>query len=428
MKEFIQQTLWPTNSELLEHAQQLELAFFHEVLFSYSQSPSSEESLSTTTSHYVNPPKAWAQAFLENLYIGNVYTVYGHYDSSNQYPKFDLIIDLSMTDFEQHVPPITMDKNHYRIPLPDTGSNFVEIVEELQRLQIFKKIAEFRREGKKVLINCHMGMSRSATVAILFLMETYQISLIQAYHYLQKIRPIVLPNPGYFSCLLEYEHKLQVEYPLKAVAKTWLEDYLDDHNLDAFILEEQDNAVLVTEKEGSNELGNPFNDLVSFLKMMEIPFIVKDSTIFNGRVQLAPHDFEQFACLIQNKGIKAVDSSFLDQTNYSDAVKALEIICEELSINKELYKFITKFRQHGDKQEWGQAFECLTSFAKIASLSHGCMKFFPSPQGQSQLVTALFTRLEQSGLRSLVEGIKSDLGRDRKEAGELDGVISYHKT
>ena len=60
-------------------------------------------------------------------------------------------------------------------------------------------------EGKNVLVHCHAGKSRSATVVIAFLMRDKKISLQQALALLRSKRPRVKPNEGFLVQLKAFE-------------------------------------------------------------------------------------------------------------------------------------------------------------------------------------------------------------------------------
>ncbi|XP_063834963.1 dual specificity protein phosphatase MPK-4-like [Ostrinia nubilalis] len=56
-----------------------------------------------------------------------------------------------------------------------------------------------------VLVHCHFGVSRSATIVIAYLMEKYSLTFEQAYFYVRQRRRFINPNPGFVSQLKEYQ-------------------------------------------------------------------------------------------------------------------------------------------------------------------------------------------------------------------------------
>ena len=58
-----------------------------------------------------------------------------------------------------------------------------------------------RRAGERVLVHCHAGVSRSATVVLLYLMLVRGFTLDEAYGYLEGVRPVINPNAGFRAAL-----------------------------------------------------------------------------------------------------------------------------------------------------------------------------------------------------------------------------------
>lgn len=55
--------------------------------------------------------------------------------------------------------------------------------------------------GGKVLACCNGGMSRSPTFVIAYIMETFRVDFIRAYHFVQGKRLCINPNEGFKSQL-----------------------------------------------------------------------------------------------------------------------------------------------------------------------------------------------------------------------------------
>lgn len=70
------------------------------------------------------------------------------------------------------------------------------------------KIEEVRTSNKKILVHCVMGISRSASLCIAYLMKYSKMTLREAFKYVKDRRAIICPNPGFFKQLIEYEKKL----------------------------------------------------------------------------------------------------------------------------------------------------------------------------------------------------------------------------
>ncbi|VDN57272.1 unnamed protein product [Dracunculus medinensis] len=82
---------------------------------------------------------------------------------------------------------------------------------------VFQKIDEEKRNGGKVLLFCGMGISRSATFAVSYLMCIEKMTLHDAYKEVQRLRNIICPNVGFFKQLIELEEKLYKKKTVKII-------------------------------------------------------------------------------------------------------------------------------------------------------------------------------------------------------------------
>ncbi|EDW83924.1 uncharacterized protein Dwil_GK13421 [Drosophila willistoni] len=69
-------------------------------------------------------------------------------------------------------------------------------------------IEEVRLNGGATLIHCVAGVSRSASLCLAYLIKHGGLSMREAYHHVQAIRPQVRPNSGFFQQLRHYEQQL----------------------------------------------------------------------------------------------------------------------------------------------------------------------------------------------------------------------------
>ena len=67
---------------------------------------------------------------------------------------------------------------------------------------------EGQRERGNVLIHCHAGVSRSATVLIAYLMRKEGVGLKEADGMVRRRREIIRPNKGFVEQLKVYERRL----------------------------------------------------------------------------------------------------------------------------------------------------------------------------------------------------------------------------
>eukprot|EP00092_Neocalanus_flemingeri_P005601 GFUD01006033.1.p1 GENE.GFUD01006033.1~~GFUD01006033.1.p1 ORF type:complete len:167 (-),score=34.17 GFUD01006033.1:71-571(-) len=78
----------------------------------------------------------------------------------------------------------------------------------------FNDVAEFIDEalahGGKILVNCEMGMSRSSTCVLAYLMLRQKMTAKEALSKVRQHRP-VRPNPGFLAQLAELDMRLALE-------------------------------------------------------------------------------------------------------------------------------------------------------------------------------------------------------------------------
>ncbi|XP_059058465.1 dual specificity protein phosphatase MPK-4-like [Achroia grisella] len=75
-------------------------------------------------------------------------------------------------------------------------------------LPYFPMANAFIEEGLQkgnVLVHCHFGVSRSATLVIAYLMKRYKLTFDQAFSYVRQRRRFINPNPGFVNQLKEYQ-------------------------------------------------------------------------------------------------------------------------------------------------------------------------------------------------------------------------------
>jgi len=64
--------------------------------------------------------------------------------------------------------------------------------------------------GNGVLVHCHMGISRSTTCIIAYLLKYEGMDLSSALNLCKSSRPIVNPNPGFMIQLKSYASKARL--------------------------------------------------------------------------------------------------------------------------------------------------------------------------------------------------------------------------
>ncbi|GJQ86525.1 hypothetical protein Trydic_g10425 [Trypoxylus dichotomus] len=97
-------------------------------------------------------------------------------------------------------PPIS----YFRIPFTDNGASDIFSCLDSTSYLIHKNISM----GRRVLVHCVAGVSRSATFCIAYLMKYHRMTLLEAYNHVKLKRPMIRPNCGFFRQLIEYEKLL----------------------------------------------------------------------------------------------------------------------------------------------------------------------------------------------------------------------------
>eukprot|EP00250_Pteridium_aquilinum_P002072 c12280_g1_i1 orf=534-1079(-) len=75
--------------------------------------------------------------------------------------------------------------------------------------ECFTFINEARQTGGAVLVHCFAGRSRSVTVVVAYLMNTYGMNFSEAFDLVRTKRPQASPNPGFVLQLKKFERKLK---------------------------------------------------------------------------------------------------------------------------------------------------------------------------------------------------------------------------
>lgn len=65
-----------------------------------------------------------------------------------------------------------------------------------------------RQNGANVLIHCHAGVSRSATITIAYILKHTKLAMSDAYKFVKSKRSIISPNFNFLGQLLEFEQDL----------------------------------------------------------------------------------------------------------------------------------------------------------------------------------------------------------------------------
>ncbi|ETV94298.1 hypothetical protein, variant [Aphanomyces invadans] len=90
---------------------------------------------------------------------------------------------------------------YLRVPVPDDPESPID--------EYFPVVVHFiqnaRDKGQTCLVHCSHGMSRSATFILVYLIERHGMSVLEALQYTRTLRPVISPNVGFMSKLLDLE-------------------------------------------------------------------------------------------------------------------------------------------------------------------------------------------------------------------------------
>lgn len=99
-----------------------------------------------------------------------------------------------------------------------SGRNVTSFKSELN-----KKKFQVTSSGNRVLIYCVAGVSRSATLCIVYLMKYRHLTLLEAYNYVKSRRPRIKPNCGFFKQLIQYEEELYGKSTVRMVYNEYVQ-------------------------------------------------------------------------------------------------------------------------------------------------------------------------------------------------------------
>ncbi|XP_026091602.1 dual specificity protein phosphatase 16-like [Carassius auratus] len=110
-------------------------------------------------------------------------------------------------------PDFIPDSHFLRVPVNDSFCE--KILPWLDRSVEF--IERAKASNARVLVHCLAGISRSATIAIAYIMKRMDMSLDEAYRFVKEKRPTISPNFNFLGQLLDFEKKLKnaSDAPLK---------------------------------------------------------------------------------------------------------------------------------------------------------------------------------------------------------------------
>ena len=129
--------------------------------------------------------ESWNQVD-DSLYIGDLFAI------SDPLIRRSIGTIISMIKVQQTT-MIPRHVIHIEMPIDDSMDQSLREVAPLA----YKHIMNSVKEGRRVLVHCHAGKSRSAAIVIYYLMNRYGKSFEDALAYLKLRRPGINPNMGF---------------------------------------------------------------------------------------------------------------------------------------------------------------------------------------------------------------------------------------
>lgn len=125
--------------------------------------------------------------------------------ATNEKITNDLKITHIVNICTEHPNAFPNDIKYLKLEFTDTS--------ETDLTSAYNRVNKFITEAKKednarVLIHCNVGISRSSTVTIAYLMQAEHWTLKDAHDFLKTRRPAVRPNRGFLKQLSQYEESL----------------------------------------------------------------------------------------------------------------------------------------------------------------------------------------------------------------------------
>jgi len=146
-----------------------------------------------------------SQIIPDFLYLGN------EYNSSclEQLEALKITHILNMTEEIDNRFESDSKISYRRIAFPDNEKGYIPDIVD----QILEFIENARVNKGRVLVHCRLGVSRSVSAIIAYLLRSSDQSLKQVIEDIQNKRPIVKPNPSFIKQLMYLEKKNGETYP-----------------------------------------------------------------------------------------------------------------------------------------------------------------------------------------------------------------------
>ena len=96
----------------------------------------------------------------------------------------------------------------YDVPTENIGKHFDETANTIQLT---------KENGSNTLVHCALGISRSVTICLAYLVKYGKMTLRSAYFMLKEKRPIIRPNEGFWKQLIAFETSISGKATVKMI-------------------------------------------------------------------------------------------------------------------------------------------------------------------------------------------------------------------
>lgn len=123
--------------------------------------------------------------------------------------KISCIVNATVEEPSTYIPGI----DYLKISIEDSPYARIDQYFDI----VADKIKAVKDRGGRTLVHCVAGVSRSATLCMIYLVKHERMTLRQAYHYVKSARPVVRPNLGFWRQMIDYERSLKGSSSVKMV-------------------------------------------------------------------------------------------------------------------------------------------------------------------------------------------------------------------
>ena len=183
-------------AEKVDILSQASLAAF--VWFPVQSLTLTDMSLRVCSKHFLGWPQAESplSEIIPGLFLGNKLATGETFLKEN-----DIQCVISILDEE-----ISIGENIDHLHIQKLDYPHVDLSDHFQ--EVFEKITKSLAENKNILVHCNLGMCRSATLVIAFLMQSFKMPFDEVYSWVRERKSNIDLNPGFVQQLQNLENDI----------------------------------------------------------------------------------------------------------------------------------------------------------------------------------------------------------------------------